>query len=66
MLTKDNAGRKLLEYRRDHNITQLEISKKAEISLPTISGIESGKLTPHTMTIYKLEQYFKSIGNISI
>lgn len=62
MLTKENAGKTLLEYRRDYNITQGEIAKKADISLPTISGIESGKLTPQTMTIFKLNQYFESIG----
>ena len=62
MITKENAGKRLLEYRKDKNITQLEVAKKAEISLPTISGIESGKLTPQTMTVYKLQQYFDSLG----
>lgn len=62
MITKENAGKTLLEYRRDKNITQGEIARNANISLPTISGIESGSLTPHTMTIYKLEKYFESVG----
>ncbi len=62
MLTKENTGEKLLNYRLRKKITQLEVSKKADISLPTISGIESGKLTPQTMTIFKLNQYFESIG----
>lgn len=62
MITKENAGKVLLEYRKDKSVTQLEIAKKADISLPTISGIESGKLKPQTMTIFKLQQYFESVG----
>ncbi len=62
MITKKNAGDTLLNYRNDNNITQLEIAKKAKISLPTISGIESGRLTPQTMTVHKLKAYFKSVG----
>ncbi len=60
-ITKDNAGNQLLKYRRDKNLTQIEVSKKVGISLPTISGIESGKLKPQTMTVFKLQQYFDSL-----
>lgn len=60
-ITKDNAGKELLKFRVEKNITQTEISKRAGISLPTISGIESGKLTPQTMTVYKLQKYFDSL-----
>jgi len=62
IITKKNASKVLLEYRMEKNITQLEIAKKADISLPTLSGIESGRLTPQTMTIFKLQKYFDSIG----
>lgn len=61
-ITKDNAGEILLRFRADKNITQIEISKKAGISLPTISGIENGKLKPQGMTIYKLQRYFDSLN----
>jgi DNA-binding XRE family transcriptional regulator len=61
-ITKENAKAVLLEHRREKNITQLEISKKADISLPTISGIEAGKLTPQSMTVFKLQRYFDSLG----
>ena len=62
MLTKENTGEKLLDYRLRKKITQLEVSKKADISLPTISGIERGDVTPQTMTILKIARYFASVG----
>ena len=62
MITRENAGEKLLDYRRDNNITQIEISKSAKISIPTILGMESGSITPQTMTIHKLKAYFMSVG----
>jgi transcriptional regulator with XRE-family HTH domain len=62
MITKENAGEKLLDYRLRKKITQLEVSKKADISLPTISGIESGNITPQTMTVLKIANYLSSVG----
>ena len=62
MITKKNAGQKLLNYRLKKKITQIEVSKKANISLPTISGVESGDLTPQTMTVLKITNYFESVG----
>ncbi len=60
MINKENAGKALLKYRSDKNITQAEIAKKAGISVQTISGIEGGNV-PQSMTVYKLDEYFKSI-----
>jgi len=62
MITKENAKTRLLDYRLENNITQTKISEKSGISLPTISGIESGSLTPQSMTIHKLNRYFLSVG----
>lgn len=59
-LNKENASSTLLEFRDKHKITQEKISEKTGISRPTISGIETGRLTPQTMTIYKLNKFIKS------
>ena len=60
MLNKENTGKALLKYRNEKNITQVEVAKKSGVGVQTISGIESGN-TPQSMTIYKLEEYFKSV-----
>ncbi len=65
-ITKNNVGQILIDYRLRKKITQLEVSKKANISLPTISGIEAGKLTPQTMTVLKISNYLKSVGEKDI
>ena len=62
MITKENAGKKLLERRNDKNITQIEVSKGSGISVQTISGIEGGNIKPQSMTVFKFNQYFESIG----
>lgn len=62
MLTKENAGKKLLEHRMEKQITQGKIAEKSGISVQTISAIESGKLKPQSMTIFKLQKYFDSLG----
>ena len=60
-ITKENLGEILLKHRFENSKTQLEISKKTGVSLPTIIGIEAGRITPQTMTIYKFRKYFKQI-----
>lgn len=62
MVTKDNAGEKLLAYRNDKNLTQVEVSKKSGVSVQTLCLIESGDVKPQAMTIFKLNKYFKSVG----
>ena len=62
MITKNNAGKKLLEHRHDKQITQVEVAKKSGVSVQTISGIEGGDITPQSMTVYKIQQYFNSLG----
>lgn len=61
-VTKENAGKTLLDHRLKNKLTQADIAEKTDISLPTISGIESGKIKPQTMTIHKLQIYFDSNG----
>lgn len=62
MVTKENAGKKLLEHRSEKRVTQVKVAEKTGISVQTISAIESGKLKPQSMTIFKLQKYFDSIG----
>ena len=61
MLTKENAGAGLLQFRSDHKKTQEEISKKTGVSVQAISMIEGGKIkSPQSMTIFKLNQYLST------
>ncbi|MEW6051731.1 MAG: XRE family transcriptional regulator [Candidatus Zixiibacteriota bacterium] len=40
--------------RHERGLTQLEVAKRAEISLPTYSNIESGRGSPRMDTLYKV------------
>lgn len=62
MIEKKTASKQLLRHRLDNDLTQAEVSQRSGVSIQTISGIESGKITPQTMTIFKLNQYFQSAG----
>lgn len=62
MITRDNAGEKLLAHRDDKNLTQVEVSKKSGVSVQTLCLIEGGEVKPQTMTVFKLNKYFKSLG----
>ena len=63
MVTKENAGFVLLKHRNDNSFTQEQVSKKSGVSVQTISELESGKVKPQAMTIYKLNKYFEKNGN---
>jgi len=59
MLTKENIAEKLLEHRSSKKITQAEVSKKSGVSVQTISAIESGKIKPQSMTVFRIREYLK-------
>ena len=63
MITEENAAQVILSYRVAKNVTQEELSKKTGISVQTLRHIEKTLKKPQTLTLYKLEEYFKSIEN---
>lgn len=60
MVTRDNASSVLLKYRSEKKITQEQLSKKTGLSVQTISKIEAGKVKPQYMTVFQLNEYFKT------
>lgn len=60
-ITKENAARELLEFRHKAKMTQEKLCEKTGVSRQTLSAIESGKLKPQTMTLYKLNKYIGTV-----
>lgn len=60
-LTRKNAGDLLISLREKHGKTLDQVREKTGISNSTLISIEKGN-TPQAKTIYKLNEYFKSIG----
>ena len=56
MLTKENASKKLIEFRIKHGLTHEQVQEKTGVSRPTLSGIENETLTPQAVTLYKLNK----------
>ena len=49
-----NIGKKLRQYREDHNLTQQELALKLRIGTRKIEMYESGEAIPDTQTILRL------------
>lgn len=60
MVNKDNIGEVLLKHRSDNKLTQIQVSKKTDVSVQTISGLEGGDIKPHSLTLYKIKKYLES------
>ena len=56
-LTIETAGGVLIAFREKHGLTLENLSKKTDVSVPTIIAIEKGHSKPHVTTIFKLNQY---------
>ncbi|MBC8061842.1 MAG: helix-turn-helix domain-containing protein [Clostridiaceae bacterium] len=55
---KPTIGERIKELRKQHGLSQEEVSRYLEIQRSTISLYESGDATPPTMTIIKLARLF--------
>jgi DNA-binding XRE family transcriptional regulator len=63
-VTAENASLRLLELRKKHKLTQIELAEKTELSRFTITSIENGKTTPNNFTLFKLNSFFELLeGN---
>lgn len=62
MITRDNATTSLLKFRSDHKLTQEKLSEKTGVSVQTISEIESGKVKPQSMTVFKLNSFMEKFN----
>jgi len=60
-ITIENIGKILLDYRIEKEKTQADIAKKTNLSLPTISDVESGSVKPQFKTFYKLKKYLETV-----
>jgi transcriptional regulator with XRE-family HTH domain len=57
IITRQNAGEKLLELIAERNISQADISKKTGIAESTISEIINGKRLANITTAFKLNKF---------
>ena len=59
MLQKKIVGARIRQYRKERNITQMELYHACGISTGNLSGIEQGKIFPSLPTISALAKYFQ-------
>ena len=60
-------GTRLRKVRKYHNLTLREVSKKAEVSIPHLSGMERDKINPSLGSIRKLAKaYNMTISDLLI
>lgn len=58
MKTSEIIAIKIKELRKNHNLTQKEISEKLNIAQTTYAGYETGKHEPNTETLLKIAELF--------
>lgn len=63
-ITRENASTELFTFRAKFNITQEKLSEKTGISRATIVAIERGKKEPRANTLFKINEYIKTFGDI--
>lgn len=56
---EDELGRRMLEYRAAHDMSQEEFAIKARLNVMTVNTIENGKRKPTKLTRMKIEQIMK-------
>jgi plasmid maintenance system antidote protein VapI len=57
IITRQNAGEKLLEFITERNIAQSDVAKKTGIAESTISEIINGKRLANITTAFKLNKF---------
>lgn len=55
---RERIGRRILELRKEHGMTQEELSKKSGVGRAHIAKIESGKFSAGIDTIQKIANVF--------
>ena len=60
-INRKTASDGLLKFRESHGITQDRLSEKTGISKTTIVNIETGKIKPQATTVYKINEYIKTV-----
>jgi DNA-binding XRE family transcriptional regulator len=55
----NELGKRILEYRARHDMTQEEFAIKARLNVMTVNTIENGKRKPTKLTHMKIEQIIK-------
>jgi len=60
-LTIENASLKLSEIRQEKGLTLMEVSKRTGIAKSTLIAIESGRVKPQAVTIFRMRKYFNSL-----
>ena len=63
MEIREKVRRRLVECRKENDLSQKELAKKIDSKETTVASWEQGKSLPSIDMLYKLSQYYgKSIG----
>lgn len=61
-LTKDSASTDLIKFREQNGYTLDKIHEKTGIAKSTLIRIEAGRCKPHSLTIFKLNQFLTNFN----
>jgi len=62
IITRQNAGERLLEFITERNIAQSDVAKKTGIAESTISEIINGKRLANITTAFKLNKFANELA----
>lgn len=51
-----DIGKRILEYRVEHGISQKEFARRARLSEQTVNSVENGLQHPTALTVGKIEK----------
>ena len=61
-ITIKTAKLVLLSFREEHGITLEKVSKKTGVAISTLIAIESGKVKPQAITVFKINNFLKTFS----
>jgi DNA-binding XRE family transcriptional regulator len=64
IIKQETAKEDLLKFRETYGITQEKLSEETGISKTTIVNIETGKIKPQAVTIFKLNKWIRPFPEV--
>lgn len=59
LIKRETAAQDLMRFRTEYGITQEKLAEATGLSKTTIVNIETGKLIPQAVTVFKLNKYIR-------
>ena len=60
MIAREDIGAAILEYRGQHQITQIEMANLCNVSVQTLNSVENGRQIPSKLTAAKISKVIEN------